>query len=406
MTQVLSPLAISAFTATSNLGRGLDASWAAIESQRTMLKPCDFMGLSLPTWIGEVAGLAQVVLPAGFEKFDCRNNRLAMLGLEQDHFADAVRVAMRHYGSDRLGLFLGSSTSGLLQTELAYRARDPVSRALPEWLHYRQTHNMYSLADFVSHYFGITGPASVVSVACASSAKVFATAARAIATGVIDAALVGGVDTLCLTTLYGFASLELLSPQPCRPFDAARSGISIGEAAAFALLEPVAGRHPSISDQAPRSLLLGFGESSDAHHMSTPHPQGLGAKRAMRQALASAGLAPENIDYINLHGTATPSNDGAEDAAVDSIFAGQVPVSSTKAAHGHTLGAAGALEAAVCLLAMRHGVMPGGVNVQTLDATLRSPYLTRNQPKRLRRVLSNSFGFGGANCSLVLGLES
>jgi 3-oxoacyl-[acyl-carrier-protein] synthase I len=406
MSKPFAPLEVSAFTATSNLGRGLAATWAAIESQRTHLKRCDFMELSLPTWIGEVAGLEQLAMPAGFEEFDCRNNRLAMLGLEQDAFSQTVRTALQRYGSQRVGLFLGSSTSGLLQTERAYRARDAATGALPSWLHYRQTHNMFSLADFVSQYLNMTGPASVVSVACASSAKVFATAARAIATGVIDAAVVGGVDTLCLTTLYGFASLQLLSPQPCRPFDINRSGISIGEAAAFALLERPARGAPAAGGSGPRLLLLGFGESSDAHHMSSPHPQGLGAKSAIQQALIRAELEPQNIDYINLHGTATPSNDSAEDAAVHAIFGGLVPVSSTKAAHGHTLGAAGALEAAVSLLALRHGLMPGGLNLLDRDPALHSPYLTHNQPKRLRRIMSNSFGFGGANCSLVFGVQA
>jgi 3-oxoacyl-[acyl-carrier-protein] synthase I len=251
---------------------------------------------------------------------------------------------------------------------------------------------------------GMTGPSSLVSVACASSAKVFATAARAIEVGLIDAALVGGVDTLCLTTLYGFGSLELLSPEVCRPFDEARSGISIAEAAGFALLER---RPPGAGVQTQPTLYLeGFGESSDAFHMSSPHPEGLGAQQAMRRALREAHLSSGDIDYINLHGTATPSNDNAEDAAVFSVFEGQVPVSSTKGAHGHTLGAAGALEAAVALIALQEQFMPAGLNVNRLDARLRSPYLTQNKSATLCHVMSNSFGFGGANCSLVFGVGS
>jgi 3-oxoacyl-[acyl-carrier-protein] synthase I len=233
-----------------------------------------------------------------------------------------------------------------------------------------------------------------VSTACSSSAKVFATAARMIGAGVIDAAVVGGVDSLCLTTLYGFHSLELLSRDPCRPYDRARDGLSLGEAAAFALLEP---READVA-------LLGVGESSDAHHMSAPHPEGLGARLAMQAALEAAQLAPQDIGYVNLHGTATPSNDAAEDLAVTGLLGGEIPCSSTKGATGHTLGAAGAVEAAICALALRHGFIPGGAGTRELDPALHARYeLGKTGDARLRHVLSNSFGFGGTNCSLVLG---
>jgi 3-oxoacyl-[acyl-carrier-protein] synthase-1 len=238
----------------------------------------------------------------------------------------------------------------------------------------------------------------VVSTACSSSAKVFAAAARMLAAGLIDAALVGGVDSLCLTTLYGFNSLELLSPEPCRPFAAERKGLSIGEAAAFILLE-----RPADSLNAEDVLLLGTGESSDAHHMSSPHPEGLGARMAMAAALQAAGLQASDIDYINLHGTATPSNDAAEGRAVAALFGDRVPCSSTKGATGHTLGAAGGLEAVISALALRHGFLPGGVNTRQVDPGIPIQYLTANRERAPRRVLSNSFGFGGTNCSLVLG---
>jgi len=220
-----------------------------------------------------------------------------------------------------------------------------------------------------------------------------------IAADVIDAAVVGGVDSLCLTTLYGFHSLQLTSSQPCRPFDVARDGISIGEAAAFALLE----RTPASLD-ADAVLLLGVGESSDAHHISTPPPEGMGARRAMEEALASARLSAEDIDYINLHGTATPSNDRSESLAVRAVFAANTPCSSTKGATGHTLGAAGALEAVICALGLQAGFLPGGVNTTEVDPGLGMNYLRRNLHHSARRVLSNSFGFGGTNCSLILGL--
>ena len=316
----------------------------------------------------------------------------------QDGFANAVAAAAHKHGAQRVGVFLGTSTSGIFQTELAYRRRDPASGALPADFSYATTHNTFSVADFTRHYFGLTGPAVVVSSACSSSAKVFASARRMLAAGLIDAAVVGGVDSLCLTTLYGFNSLGLISSQACRPFDVARDGISIGEAAAFALLERV----PEKLD-GNAVLLLGVGESSDAHHMSSPHPQGLGARIAMQQALSTADLEAADIDYINLHGTATPSNDAAETKAVQAVFGSVTPCSSTKGATGHTLGAAGGLEAVICALALQHGLLPGGLNTQQLDPALPLNYLLDNREQPVRRVLSNSFGFGGTNCSLIFG---
>jgi 3-oxoacyl-[acyl-carrier-protein] synthase-1 len=394
----LSPLWISHFTATSAIGRGLPQTLAALRQRRGGLVPCAFDTVDLPTFIGEVPGVDAVQLPAELSAFDCRNNRLAFLGLMQDGFADAVAAAARKYGAQRVGIFLGTSTSGILQTELAYRRRDPVDGALPADFVYATTHNPFSVADFVRHYFGLAGPAVVVSSACSSSAKVFASARRMMAAGLIDAAVVGGVDSLCLTTLYGFNSLGLMSSQACRPFDVARDGISIGEAAAFALLERV----PEHLDK-NAVLLLGVGESSDAHHMSSPHPEGLGARIAMQHALATAQLEAADIDYINLHGTATPSNDLAETKAVAAVFGSSTPCSSTKGATGHTLGAAGGLEAVICALALQNDLLPGGLNTQQLDPLLPLNYLLENREQAARRVLSNSFGFGGTNCSLIFG---
>ncbi|MFZ2295432.1 MAG: beta-ketoacyl-[acyl-carrier-protein] synthase family protein, partial [Polaromonas sp.] len=381
------PLWLSHFTATSSIGRGLQQTLAALRQRHSGLVPCAFDTVDLPTFVGEVAGVDAVQLPAHLAAFDCRNNRLALLGLMQDGFSEAVAAATRKYGAQRVGVFIGTSTSGILQTELAYRRRDPVSGALPADFIYNTTHNTFSVADFTRHYFGLTGPAAVVSSACSSSAKVFASARRMMAAGLIDAAVVGGVDSLCLTTLYGFNSLGLMSSQPCRPFDVARDGISIGEAAAFALLERVPG---SLDEDAV--LLLGVGESSDAYHMSSPHPEGLGARMAMQAALEMAHLNAADIDYINLHGTATPSNDASEAKAVAALFGSSTPCSSTKGATGHTLGAAGGLEAVICALALQHGLMPGGVNTQNLDPALPLNYLLENREQAVSSVLSNSFG--------------
>ncbi|MBB3007685.1 beta-ketoacyl-[acyl-carrier-protein] synthase family protein [Cupriavidus alkaliphilus] len=391
----MSPLLFSHFTATSCLGAGLDATLAALRAQRGGLAPCRFGDVALDTYVGEVAGLDAITLPAALAVFDCRNNRLAQLALEQDGFAARVREAAARYGAHRIGVFLGTSTAGVLQTELGYRQRDPASGALPSDFHYGGTHNPYSLPAFLRQQLGLTGPAAAVSSACSSGAKVFSSARRMLEAGLIDAAVVGGVDSLCHTTLYGFNALELLSRQPCRPYDVARNGISIGEGAVFGLLERVTG---TVADDA--ILLAGIGESSDAHHMSTPHPQGLGARMAMAQALAGAGIAPEQVGYVNLHGTATRSNDAAEALAMAAVLPG-TPCSSTKGATGHALGAAGALEAVICALALRHGLVPAGINTTQVDPALGVNYQLANQDTPLRYAMSNAFGFGGSNCSLL-----
>jgi 3-oxoacyl-[acyl-carrier-protein] synthase-1 len=396
--RTVKPLLLARFTATSCMGRGVAATLAALVEQRSGLKRCDFETAEIDTYIGEVQGVDAQRLPAELRIFDCRNNRLAELGVQQDGFFDALQAAAARWGRRRIGVFIGTSTAGIMQTELAYRARDAVSGALPAGFVYGTTHNSFSVADYLRQRCRLEGPAVAVSSACASSAKVFGSARRMMDAGLIDAALVGGTDSLCLTTLYGFHSLQLSSPSPCRPFDAARDGISIGEAAAFALLERVPENLDSDS-----VLLYGAGESSDAYHMSAPHPEGLGAKRAMQAALAAAAIEPGDIDYINLHGTGTPSNDRSESQAVTSIFGPTTPCSSTKGATGHTLGAAGALEAVISALAIQNGLMPGGVHTARVDPTLTAHYIKENRRAQVRRVLSNSFGFGGTNCSLIFG---
>jgi 3-oxoacyl-[acyl-carrier-protein] synthase-1 len=392
------PLLLSAFTATSCLGHGLAPTLAALRAERSGLAPCAFETVRLQTWVGEVAGVDDTTLPQGLAAFECRNNRLAWLALSQDGMAQAVAGAARRYGAGRVGVFLGTSTSGILESEIAYRHRDAHTGALPADFRYAGAHNTYSVAAFALQALRLAGPAVVISSACSSSGKVFASAQRAIESGLIDAALVGGVDSLCLTTLYGFHSLQLVSAAPCRPFDSARCGISLGEAAAFALLE----RAPE-APAAEAVLLLGYGESSDAYHMSSPHPQGRGAREAMQKALAAAGVAPAEIDYINFHGTGTASNDESEARAVAAALGAQVPGSSTKGATGHTLGAAGALEAVICALALRAQLLPAGVNTTQVDPALEVNYQLRSRAARLRYVMSNSFGFGGSNCSLIFG---
>jgi 3-oxoacyl-[acyl-carrier-protein] synthase-1 len=394
------PLLLSAYTATTCLGVGLDAHRAAVREDRSGLAPCSFETVDVPTWVGEVAGVDDVVLPEALASYDCRNHRLALLALRADGFEAQMREAVARHGAGRVGVFMGTSTSGILQTELAYRRRDPVTGALPPDFSYAGTHNPYALAEFLRQHLGITGQSTTISTACSSSAKVFAAAARQIELGTIDAALVGGVDSLCLTTLYGFASLELTSREPCRPCDAGRDGISVGEGAAYALLER------AVPIRTDAVWLLGAGESSDAHHMSAPHPEGLGARMAMQAALRSSGLAASDVHYINLHGTATPANDLAEGKAVASVFGNDVTCSSTKGATGHTLGAAGAVESVMCALALSDQFVPGSPGTRSLDPAIPIQYQLRGAPAPLRHALTNSFGFGGSNCSLLLGRRS
>ena len=387
---------LSHYTLTTCLGRGRDANWEAIVQRRTGLQQCKFETADLPTFIGQVEGVEFEAMAPRLADHLCRNNQLAQLALKQDGFCKAVEEAIQSYGRNRVGVFLGTSTSGILSTEIAYRHRDEKTGALPSDFQYQHTHNTFSVSGFVRDYFELEGPAVAVSSACSSSAKVFGNAARMMACGLIDAAIVGGVDSLCLTTLYGFNSLELLSGQRCQPFGAQRNGISISEAAGFALLsreKPTSGSAVAIT---------GVGESSDAHHMSSPHPEGAGALAAMQQALDMAGLVTSQIDYINLHGTATRSNDAAEGLAVSTLFGAELPCSSTKGHTGHALGAAGIVEALFCAMAIENGLLPAGVNTQEIDDSLKVNYLLENQLSAPRAIISNSFGFGGSNCSLLL----
>ncbi|HEX6692893.1 MAG TPA: beta-ketoacyl-[acyl-carrier-protein] synthase family protein [Burkholderiales bacterium] len=392
----MQPLAITAYSIVNCLGAGARAVADALFGKRSGLAPCDFDGVALDTWIGRVRGVEARPVRAELGAYDCRNNRMAQLALELDGFAETVARARSRYGTARIGVFMGTSTSGILETELAYQQRAAATGALPAGYRYAQTHNTFSLADFVQRYLGLQGPAFAVSSACSSSAKVFGNAARMIEAGVCDAAVVGGIDTLCLTTLYGFNSLELTSRGPCRPFDAERNGISIGEGGGLALLERAGARAGA------EATLLGVGDSCDAYHMSTPHPEGLGARLAMQQALASARLSPADIDYVNLHGTGTRTNDAAEDRAVADLLPAPTPCSSTKGATGHLLGAAGITEIVISMLSIKHQLLPGSANTRQVDPAVRCNYLLEPKAARVRRVLSNSFGFGGSNCAVVL----
>lgn len=386
------PLDLTAATAVSAAGHGRAALLDALLTRRSGLAPNDFPDIDLPCHIGRVADIEDVRLPPPLARFDCRNNRLASLALDTDGFAAAVAGAVRRHGAERVGVVLGTSTSGILATEEAYRRRDTAGR-LPAGFDFLHTHDLFSVARFVRSALGLKGPASVISTACSSGAKTFGDAVLLIEAGICDAVVVGGVDSLCGTTLYGFAALELLAAGRCRPFAADRDGISIGEAAALVLLE---------ADGDAPVRLQGVASSTDAHHMTSPHPEGQGAARAMRAALEVAGTEPGEIDYVNFHGTGTRSNDAVEDRAVAGVVGDAPWCSSTKGWTGHTLATSGALEAVIAALCIEHGLIPGCLGVDRPDPSFATRIAVENRRQPVRRVLSNSFGFGGSNSSLVL----
>lgn len=388
----MKPVAITAYTLVSALGGTKAATLAALRSGQSGLTRCDFAGVN-HGYIGRVAGVETHALPPPLACFDCRNNRLADMALHSNGFADAVDAARVRLGDARIAVVVGTSTSGILSAEEAFRRRDPVTGALPAAFNFTETHETYSLPRYVRAALNLRGPALSVAAACASAAKAIAHARELINAGVCDAAVAGGADSLCRMTLRGFASLELVSPAPCRPCAADRAGLSIGEAAGFLLLQRGAGD----------IALLGAGSSSDGHHMSAPQPDGAGAASAMNNALTDAGLKPSAIDYIHLHGTGTKANDEAEDAAVVTVFGKATACASSKGGTGHTLGAAGVVGAVIAALSIRHGMMPGCFGLDRPDARLRGNILTRTVDAPVRRVMTNAFGFGGVNCSLLFG---
>ncbi|MDI1258443.1 beta-ketoacyl-[acyl-carrier-protein] synthase family protein [Aquabacterium sp.] len=398
--EAMPPLAVLAFTATSGAGPGRAALGALVRGSRTALRPNDFTRLALPTFIGRVNGLEDLPLPGHWSAWDCRNHRLAWLALTQDGFLDEARAAIARHGPSRVAVLMGTSTSSIGASEEAY-TRLSADGQFPPDLSHAEVHSPHALGAFVAQVLGTTGPCMTVATACSSSAKVFAQAERLIRCGLVDAAVVGGVDSLCNSVLFGFNSLGLVSSHLCRPFHAERDGINLAEAGGFVLLA----RASTQAGQGAPLQLIGHGESSDAHHMSSPHPEGLGARDAMWQALARAAIGPAEVDYINLHGTATPKNDEVEARAVADVFPTSTRASSTKGWTGHALGAAGVLESVLTLLALKEGWVPGTLHGQQPDPCLGEHFGRMLQGQTvdapIQIAMSNSFGFGGNNCSLV-----
>jgi len=342
--------------------------------------------------VRDCSGLEDIAFPSNVQAFDNRANRLALAALSADSFDIRVRAMRERWGADRCGIVLGTSTSGIEKLESVYRARS-ADAPLPTDYSMRHHDNHQAVAAFLQTYLGLTGPSYTISTACSSSSKSLIDATQLIETGVCDAVLTGGIDCLCLTSLNGFEALQLVSRAPCRPCDAERSGLSIGEASALMIVE---------RDGENGLRLSGFGESSDGVNMSTPPDDGAGAVLAMQAALERAGLTAAEVGYVNLHGTATRINDAAETKAVASVLGTSVPVSSLKGAIGHTLGAAGAAEVVLCLLALEEGLIPGNTGLDTLDPEIACNVQADSQPGDLKHVLSNAFGFGGNNCAVVL----
>jgi 3-oxoacyl-[acyl-carrier-protein] synthase-1 len=325
-----------------------------------------------------------------------RNNQLALAALSQ--IRDAVDTAIVRYGAERVGVIIGTSTSGISGTETALR-QQVSDNTLPEEFHYGQQ-EMGSPATMLALELGVGGPSYVHSSACSSSAKAMASAARLLNMGLCDAVVCGGVDSMCAFTVAGFSALESVSTRQCNPLSANRNGINIGEGAALFLMT----REPSAV------ALRGWGESSDGHHMSAPDPAGRGARLSISQALQRAGIDAAQIDYINMHGTATIQNDAMESRVIEDLFGSDIPVSSTKPFTGHTLGAAAAIEAALCWLAMQDDNAEGKLLPHLWDGVQDPalPVLNAVTPgtrlgRPLRWALSNSFAFGGSNATLILG---
>lgn len=343
-------------------------------------------------------GLVDATLPDLGDQavvYRTRNNAMAWAALAQ--IRPAVDAAIARHGAHRIAIVMGTSTSGLPEGEAA-RAQFERSRTWPEGFDYAQQ-ELGNLAEFMAVALGVKGVAHVISTACSSGAKALASGARLLQAGLADAVIAGGCDVLGAFTVAGFSALESVSAEACNPLSVNRCGINLGEGAAIFLM----GREPG------PVRLAGWGESSDAHHMSAPDPSGQGAMRSMRAALARAGLQPGAIDYLNLHGTATPHNDAMESIAVAEVLGQAVPVSSTKPLTGHTLAAAGAIEAAFSWLTLvdnPQGQLPPHWWDGQADPAL--PALSVVQPgqqlgRAPRHVLSNSFAFGGSNATLLLG---
>ncbi|MEO5769252.1 MAG: beta-ketoacyl-ACP synthase, partial [Polyangia bacterium] len=378
---------VTAYSCINALGDTTEEVLDGLSAGRSGLRPCPLeLPFDAPT--GAVPG-AVPPLPAALAEYDSRTARLAVAGVDQ--LRPAVTRAIARHGANRVALIVGSTTAGLERTERAYHDLKRTG-ALPADYDLHRQHSFGGVLEVVRRVLGVGGPTVAVSTACSASAKALGSAQRLLGAGLVDAVVVGGVDSLCQTTLRGFHALEVLSSTACRPLSAARNGTNLGEGAAYLLLERTGDA---------RAWLLGVGESSDAYQMSAPHPEGRGALSAMREALTRGGRSPDQIDYINAHSPGTRLNDVSEGIAISTLFGASVPVASTKAYTGHMLGACGATEAVFAVAAIEQGWIPASLGADPVDATLGINVATIRQQRRCRAVLSNSFAFGGNNVSVL-----
>lgn len=386
----LSQISISGRSAVSALGYGKAAHLHALKTLQTGLGPCDFDDVNVPCYVGRVDGLEALDFPIAHASFDNRANRLALAAVETDGFAAQVADAVARWGADRVGLVVGTSTSGVERLEAVYRARENDGALDPSYsIRHHSDHN--GVAEFLGDLLCLDGPAFTISTACSSSQKAIVDAVQMIQIGICDAVVSAGIDSLCMTSLYGFEALELVSRMPCRPADANRDGLSIGEGAGLLLVER----------GADGPFMSGYGESLDAVNMSTPPSDGSGAAVAMRAALTRADISAEDLSFVKLHGTATQLNDLAETAAVV-VAAPEVVATSLKGLIGHTLGAAGALEAVMCLDALEAGIIPGTAGLVQQDQRIGCHIPKETTASPAKHVLCNALGFGGNNCSIIL----
>ncbi|MGF1801046.1 beta-ketoacyl-[acyl-carrier-protein] synthase family protein [Vibrio gigantis] len=385
----------------SALGSSITDIHGCIKGERepNMIEVSDMLNDGKHTVVGKIAGELPEIPPT-LVKYSTRNNQLALSALNQ--IKDSIEQAKSQFGADRIAVVIGTSTSGISDGETALKHK-LAHGDFPEDYHYSKQ-ELGNTSEFVNQYWSLTGPSYAISTACSSSGRVFIAAQRLLDSGMADAVLVGGIDTLCKLTLNGFHGLEALSTTHCKPFSASRNGINIGEAAAFMLLSKAKLNGVATEQNSSSIALLGCGDSSDAHHISAPHPEGDGAEQAMRKALDSAQLQAEDIGYINAHGTATPLNDSMESKAIHRIFANKVPVSSTKPLTGHTLGAASAIEAAIAWHILKYDLPLPLQKCQDKAEDIKIDLVNCAQKLKVKNILSNSFAFGGNNISLIFGV--
>lgn len=380
---MISPLGKTKFESFENLLAG-DRSGLVMSNEYS----------SHPVFVGEVT----TVLPEidqNYSVYRCKNNQLLLAALSQ--IQSTVDQMIEQYGSERIGIVIGTSTSGVKNTEEAIHSME-IGKGIPEKFHYKQQ-QLAAGADFLAHHLKILGPAFAVSTACSSSGRAFVSARRLIELGLCDAVIVGGADSLCRFTVHGFDALESVSKERCKPFGKTRDGINLSEASALFVM----------SKQEANIRLAGIGSSTDAYHFSAPDPEGKSVKLAMQKAMAQANIKPNEISYINLHGTATILNDAMESQSVYDVFGDLIPVSSTKGMTGHALGAAASLEIGFCWMLLsdmdKHGTLPANINEDEIDHALPSlNFVKQGQVSKqaLKSCMSNSFAFGGNNVSVVL----